>query len=144
MSRLTILKRRDGYQRAFADWDCHQVAEFGPDKIEQLLQDPGIIRNRRKIESAIRNAAVFLQIQQEVGSFSDYIRWFTDGKVIDNQLESIDQYVSSSPLSEQISVDLKQRGMSFVGPTIIYAHLQATGIVNDHLVSCRRYPVLVS
>jgi 3-methyladenine DNA glycosylase Tag len=71
---LTILKRRDGYHRAFADWDCHQVAEFGPEKIEQLLQDPGIIRNRRKIESAIRNAAVFLQIQQEVGSFSDYIR----------------------------------------------------------------------
>jgi DNA-3-methyladenine glycosylase I len=142
LSRYTILKRRDGYRHAFANRNPKKVAKFTTADIERLMQDQGIIRNRAKITAAIINARIFLQIQKEFGSFTNYIRWFTDHKVIDNKLHTQKDYVATSPLSDAISADLKKRGMKFVWSTIIYAHLQATGQINDHLTSCFRYKEL--
>lgn len=139
LSWLTILKRREGYRQAFANRDPERVATYDAAKVEELLLNPGIIRNRLKIQSAIKNAKIFLDIQHEFWSFDTYIRWFTSGKVIDNKLKTSDDYVATSPLSDAVSKDLKKRGMSFVGSTIIYAHLQATGIINDHLISCWKH-----
>jgi DNA-3-methyladenine glycosylase I len=136
LSWLTILKRREGYRKAFAGFDPEKVAKFDDDKVEELLQDEGIIRNRQKVSSAVNNARVFLEIQAEFGSFDKYIWGFTGGKVIRSTIKSDKDYKATTPLSDEISADLKKRGMSFVGSTIIYAHLQATGIVNDHMAGC--------
>lgn len=133
---LTILKRREGYKKAFANWNVEQVARFDETKIEQLLQDFGIIRNKLKVRSAVKNAQIFLYIQEEFGSFSDYLWWWVEGKQIVNQWKSLSECPVTTPLSDKISKDLKKRWMSFVGSTIIYAYLQAVGVVNDHVINC--------
>lgn len=142
LSRYTILKRRDGYRKAFANRNPKKVAKFTEHDIEKLMQNAGIIRNRAKITAAITNARVFLAIQKEFGSFTNYIRWYTDHQVIGNAHQTMQDYVATSPLSDAISKDLKKRGMKFVWSTIIYAHLQATGQINDHLTSCFRWKEL--
>ena len=139
LSWLTILKRREGYRRLYEDFDPQLVADYDDKKISKMLLDPGIIRNRKKIESSINNAQRFLNIQEEFGSFSSYLWGFIDGKQVVNHFQDLSQMQATTPLSDTISKDLKQRGFKFVGSTIIYAHLQATGLVNDHLTSCFRY-----
>jgi len=135
----TILKKREGYRKAFADFDPLQVAAFSNKKCEQFLENPGIIRNRLKVFSAVKNAVVFLEIQQECGSFDAYLWGYVKGEPIQNHFEKLSEIPARTPLSEQISKDLKKRGMSFVGSTIIYAYLQAIGVVNDHTRDCFRY-----
>ncbi|MFA6401546.1 MAG: DNA-3-methyladenine glycosylase I [Salinivirgaceae bacterium] len=142
LSWLTILKRREGYRKAFAGFDVNKVAQFNALKVEELMQDTGIIRNRLKIVSTIKNAQVFIAIQQEFGSFSNYIWGFTGGKTIQNSFKSSKELPAKTELSDRISKDLKKRGMKFVGSTIIYAHMQATGMVNDHQCDCFRYAEL--
>ena len=142
LSWLTILKRRDGYRKAFAGFDVEKVARFDANKVEELMQDAGIIRNHLKIEAAISNARVFISIQKEFGSFSKYIWDFVDGKPIQNKFQHISELPATTPLSDAISKDLKKRGMKFVGSTIIYAHMQATGMVNDHTTDCFRHKQL--
>lgn len=139
LSWLTILKRREGYRKAFSDFDVDKVARFTPKKIERLLQDPGIIRNRLKVEAAVSNAKAFLRVQNEFGSFSNYSWRFVDGKTIVNRWKRLDQLPATSKKSDCFSKDLKVRGFKFVGSTIVYAHMQAVGMVNDHLVTCFRY-----
>jgi len=139
LSWETILKRRSGYKKAFANFDPVKVAKYDKQKVEELLQNSGIIRNRLKIEAAINNAARFLEIQKEFGSFSNYIWSFNNGKPVINKFNSIKELPATSPLSDAVSKDLKNRGFKFVGSTIIYAHLQATGLVNDHEMNCFRY-----
>ncbi|MEJ2484573.1 MAG: DNA-3-methyladenine glycosylase I [Anaerolineales bacterium] len=139
LSWITILRRRENYRQAFDNFDPQKVARYNPAKIERLLQDPGIIRNKLKVNSAVQNAQAFLRIQEEFGSFNQYIWEFVDHRPIINTWTQMNQIPASTPLSETISKDLKQRGFNFVGPTIVYAHMQATGMVNDHVVSCFRY-----
>lgn len=139
LSWITILKRRDGYRKAFANFDPTIVATFDEAKIEELMQDTGIIRNRKKIEAAIGNAKAFLKIQQEFGSFSKYIWDFVGGKPIVNHFAEVSQLPVKTELSEQISKDLKKRGFGFLGPVVIYSHMQATGMVNDHFTYCFRH-----
>lgn len=139
LSWATILKKREGYRKAFADFDYKQVAEFPDSYVEELLQDPGIIRNKLKIKAAINNAKRFMEIQTEFGSFSDYIWSFVGGKPIQNQLQSMQDAPATSPESDRLAKDLKKRGFKFLGSTTLYAHMQATGLVNDHLVDCFRY-----
>lgn len=136
LSWATVLKRRGGYQKAFANFDPKKVSAFDRKKINQLLKDPGIIRNRLKIEAVVHNAPLFIQIQKEFGSFDNYIWQFVDGKPINNKWKSTSQIPSTSKVSDALSKDLKSRGFKFVGSTVLYAHLQAVGIINDHLVSC--------
>ncbi|MER3631776.1 MAG: DNA-3-methyladenine glycosylase I [Blastocatellia bacterium] len=135
----TILKKRHGYREAFADFDVGKVARFGEKQIEKLLRNPSIIRNRLKIMSAVTNARAFLRIQEEFGSFDAYIWRFIDGEPIVNFWNQLSQIPAKTPLSDTISKDLKSRGFSFVGSTIVYAHMQATGMVNDHLIDCFRH-----
>ena len=135
LSWSTVLHRREGYRRAFANFDPVQVARFTPARIERLLQDPGIIRNRLKVASAVSNARAFLELQAAAGSVDNYI-W---GKPQRNQWRTQAEVPATSPVSDALSKDLKKRGFRFVGSTIIYAHLQATGLINDHLVSCFRH-----
>lgn len=139
LSRWTILQRREHYRQAFSNFDPKKIIKFDAQKIEQLMLNEGIIRNRNKIVSTISNAQAFLDIQSEFGSFDTYIWWFTDGKVIDNQLKSMSDYQPRSELSDKITKDLKKRGFRFVGSTTLYAWLQVIGIINDHLTSCFRY-----
>ncbi len=139
LSWLTILKRREGYRRLYLSFDALRVAQFDESHILNMLQDPGIIRNRKKIESSINNARRFLEIQEQFGSFHKYIWGFSDGKQIVNHFHTLDDLPATSPLSDAISKDMKQRGFQFLGSTIIYAHLQATGLINDHLTDCFRY-----
>ena len=139
LSWSTILHRRDGYRRAFADFDASKVSRFTPRRIEALLQDPGIIRNRLKVESAVGNARVFLKVQEEFGSFSDYIWRFVDGAPKQNRWRKPGDVPATTRESDALSKDLKSRGFKFVGSTIMYAHMQATGLVNDHLVGCFRH-----
>lgn len=139
LSWETILKRREGYRKAFANFDPQKVALFSEKKIEEILQDPGIIRNRLKVRSAVQNARAFLKVQEEFGSFSAYIWQFVSGKPIQNAWNSLSEIPAETELSQTISKDLKKRGFSFVGPTIVYAHMQATGMVNDHTRDCFRY-----
>lgn len=139
LSWSTVLHRRDGYRRAFADFDPVRVARFTPARLARLLADPGIIRNRLKVEAAVSNARAFLAIQAERGSFSDYLWSFVDGRPVQNRWRSQGDVPATSPVSDAVSRDLKRRGFRFVGSTIVYAHLQATGLVNDHLVSCFRH-----
>jgi DNA-3-methyladenine glycosylase I len=139
LSWLTVLKKRENFRRAFAGFDPVKVAQFNEKTIVRLLGDTGIIRNRKKIEAAVNNAAAFLTVQKEYGSFDAYIWNYTGGKPVKNRFRRIEEIPASSPLSDQISRDLKKSGFSFVGTTTIYAHLQAIGIVNDHIISCFRY-----
>lgn len=139
LSWLTVLKRRAGYKRIFKKFDPKKVAEFTQKDIDSALLDEGIIRNRLKVESAVKNAKVFLEIQKEFGSFDNYIWGYVNGKPLKGKWKDVSELPASSDLSDEISKDLKKRGMSFVGSTIIYAHLQATGIINDHTVVCFCY-----
>jgi DNA-3-methyladenine glycosylase I len=139
LSWTTILKRREGYRRAFADFDPEKVARFTAKRIEKLIADPSIIRNRMKIEATVKNARQFLAIKEEFGSFDAYAWRFVDGRPVLNRRKSIKDIPATSPDSDAFSKDLKGRGFSFVGSTIIYAHMQAIGMVNDHQVDCFRY-----
>ena len=139
LSWSTVLNKREGYRKAFAVFDPVKVASFSEKKIETLIQDPSIIRNRLKITSAVSNARAFLAIQKEYGSFDTYIWAFVGGKPLQNRWNAMADVPATSPESEALSKDLKQRGLKFVGSTIMYAHLQAAGLVNDHLISCFRY-----
>ena len=137
LSWLTILKRREGYRKAFANFNAKKVAKMTEQDVERLMQDSGIIRNRVKIKATITNEQLFLQIQKEFGSFCDYLRTFLpNGKLIVNHWKTLSEIPASTPLSDAISKDMKKRGFKFFGTTICYAHLQATGYVNDHLASC--------
>ena len=139
LSWSTVLRKRGNFRAAFKGFDPGKVAKFGRKDIERLLSDPGIIRNRLKIKAAITNARSFLVVQEEFGSFDRYMWQFVGGKPIRHGFRSLSQIPPSSPESDRFSKDLKQRGFTFVGTTIVYAHMQATGMVNDHLVSCFRY-----
>ena len=136
---LTMLKKRENFRKAFDGFDYRKIAGYGEEKIESLLQDPGIIRNRLKIRAAITNARRFLEVQEEFGSFDTYIWSFTGGKTVDRRLESQDKIPVTTELSDRVSADLKKRGFKFVGSTTIYAHLQAIGVVNDHITGCFRH-----
>lgn len=136
---LMILKKRDNYRKAFRNFDPEKVARFTDNKIERLLQNPGIIRNRLKVNAFVNNARKFLAVQEEFGSFDDYIWRFVDGKPKINRWKSMREIPASTAESDAMSKDLKSRGFVFVGSTICYAHMQATGMVNDHVVSCFRY-----
>ncbi len=139
LSWTIVLKKREGYRRAFDGFDPEKVARFSARRIEKLVLDSGIIRNRMKIESAVRNARAFLKIQEECGSFDSYGWRFVDGRPKLNRWKTTRQIPATSPESDAFSKDLKHRGFSFVGPTVVYAHMQAVGMVNDHLVDCFRY-----
>ena len=138
LSWATVLNKREAYRKAFADFDPVKVARFNAAKIESLLLNPGIIRNRLKVASAVGNARAFLAVQKEFGSFSRYIWKFVGGKPIQNHRQSMKDLPATSPESDALSRDLKARGFKFVGSTIIYAHMQATGMVNDHVAGCFR------
>ncbi len=139
LSWATVLRKREGYRRAFADFDAEKVARFNQRSMNRLLADSGIIRNRLKIKAAISNARGFLAIQDEFDSFDSYVWRFVDGRPIVNRWREQNEVPATSPVSDALSKDLKSRGFKFVGPTIIYAHIQATGLVNDHLVDCFRH-----
>mgnify|MGYP001811735260 FL=1 len=139
LSWSTILNKRAGYRKAFAEFDPEKVARFTDKRIERLLQDPAIVRNRLKVRSAVTNARAFLAVKEEFGSFSDYIWGFVDGRPVQNRFRKGSEVPATSPESDALSKDLKKRGFKFVGSTIVYAHMQATGLVNDHVVSCFRY-----
>jgi DNA-3-methyladenine glycosylase I len=136
LSWYTILKKRENFRKAFASFDYKKVALFSEEKIQELLLDAGIIRNQLKIRAAVANAIAFIKVQEEFGTFSKYIWNFTDGKPIDNNPKTLKDLPASTPLSDAISKDLKKRGFKFVGTTVVYAHMQATGMVNDHVESC--------
>lgn len=139
LSWSTVLHKRAGYRQAFADFDPVKVARFTPKRIGRLIENPNIIRNRLKIQAAVTNARAFLEVQAEFGSFCDYIWGFVDGAPVRNRWRTQAQVPATSAVSAALSKDLKRRGFKFVGSTIIYAHMQATGMVNDHLTSCYRY-----
>ncbi len=139
LSWLTILKKRENFRAAFDNFDPVKVAAYGVDKVEALMNDAGIVRNRRKIEAAIKNARAFLAIQEGFGTFDEYIWSLVDHQPVQNSFSKASQVPAESETSRAISRELKKRGMSFVGPVIIYAHMQAIGMVNDHLVSCPRH-----
>ena len=136
LSWITILKKRENFRLAFDDFDYLKVAQYPEEKIQELMQDTGIIRNQLKIRAAVSNAVAFMKVQDEFGSFSKYFWEFTDGKPIDNKRQSLKEVPATSPLSDVISKDLKKRGFKFVGSTVIYAHMQATGMVDDHVADC--------
>lgn len=139
LSWITILRKRENFRKAFDGFDYKQIAEYDQNKIDSLLQDKGIIRNRLKINATVTNARAFLKIQKKYGSFSDYIWAFTDHKSIKNSWDDYKQAPANTPLSDAISADLKKHGFKFVGSTVVYAHMQATGMVNDHETKCFRY-----
>lgn len=139
LSWITVLKKRENFRKAFDNFDAKKVAKYNQKKIDQLMQDAGIIRNKLKIMAAITNAQKFLEVQKEFGSFSKYMWGFMGGKPLINKWKKMSQLPAKTELAEKISKDLKKRGFKFVGPTIIYAHMQATGMVNDHVVECFRW-----
>lgn len=143
LSWLTILRKRENFQKAFDKFDFNKVANYDQRKINALLKDTGIIRNKLKIESAVANAKAFIEVRKEFGTFNKYIWNFTDGKPIHNRFESLKEIPARTKLSDLISKDLKKRGFKFVGSTIVYAHMQATGMVNDHIKSCFRYKEII-
>ena len=136
---ITVLRKREGYRAAFDNFDPAKVARYSDAKIECLLEDPRIVRNRLKVRSARHNAQAFLAVQEERGSFADYIWNFVDGAPVQNHWRTSAEVPTTTPLSDRISKDLRRRGFNFVGSTIVYAHMQATGMVNDHLVDCFRH-----
>jgi DNA-3-methyladenine glycosylase I len=139
LSWSTILKKREGYRKNFADFDPNKVARFSDKKLEKILLDPGIVRNRLKVFAAVTNAKQFLKVQEEFGSFDKYIWGFVGGKPIVNKRKTMKEVPATTPESDALSKDLIKRGFKFVGSTVIYAHMQACGLVNDHLVDCHRY-----
>lgn len=144
LSWITILKRRTGYRKAFANFNVKKVAQFNKKRIEKIMKDPGVIRNRLKIESAVTNAKAFIQVQKEFGSFSNYQWQFVGGKPLVNKFRLGKKFIATSPESDAFSLDLKKRGFRFVGSTIMYAHMQAVGMVNDHVIECFRYKQIKS
>ena len=142
LSWITILKKREGYRKAFANFEVEKVAQFSDKKLEKLLLNPDIVRNRLKVFSVRKNAKAFIKIQKEFGSFTDYIWGFIDGEPIQNNWNTISEIPTTSRASDIISKDLKKRGFSFVGSTIIYAYMQATGMINDHISNCYRHKAL--
>jgi len=139
LSWSTILNKREGYRKNFADFDVNKVARFTQKRIEKILLDPGIVRNKLKVNSAVSNARAFIKVQEEFDGFCNYIWGFVGGKPIQNKIRKNSDFQATSPESDALSKDLKKRGFKFVGSTIIYAHMQATGMVNDHEMSCFRY-----
>ena len=139
LSWSTILNKREGYRKNFADFDPVKVARFTQKRIDRILQDPGIVRNKLKVNSAVTNAKAFLKVQKEFGSFCNYIWEFVGGTPVQNKIRSDKDFKATTPESDALSKDLKKRGFKFVGSTIIYAHMQATGMVNDHEVRCFRH-----
>jgi DNA-3-methyladenine glycosylase I len=139
LSWSTILNKREGYRKNFADFDVEKVARFTEKRVEKILQDPGIVRNKLKVNSAVTNAQAFIRVQEEFSGFCNYIWQFVDGQPIDNRFRKDSDIPATSPESDALSRDMKKRGFKFVGSTIIYAHMQATGLVNDHVVDCFRH-----
>jgi DNA-3-methyladenine glycosylase I len=139
LSWITILRKRENYRRAFDNFNPKKVAGYDSKKIDELLNDPGIVRNRRKIESAIKNAAAFMEIQKEFGTFDSYIWKFVGNRSIQNEWEKLSEIPTATKESKEMSNDLKKRGFSFVGPSICYAFMQAVGMVNDHIKGCFKY-----
>jgi DNA-3-methyladenine glycosylase I len=139
LSWITILRKRENYRKAFAGFDPKKVAHFSKKKLNRLMKNEGIVRNRLKIESAVSNAKAFLAVQKEFGSFNKYMWQFVGGKPMLNRRKSMAQITASTPESDAMSADLKKRGFRFVGSTICYAHMQAVGMVNDHVKTCFRY-----
>lgn len=139
LSWITILRKRENFRAAFDNFDYKKIALYKEDKFDTLMQDAGIIRNKLKIKATISNALAFMKIQKEFGSFSQYIWAFVDGKPIKNTLKNIKDLPATTQISDHLSKDLKKRGFKFVGSTVVYAHMQATGMVNDHEVACFRY-----
>ncbi|GGB85608.1 DNA-3-methyladenine glycosylase I [Flavobacterium suaedae] len=136
LSWITILRKRENFRKAFDNFDYKKIANYNLDKIDELLQDAGIIRNKLKVNAAVSNAQAYIKVQEEFGSFSKYFWAFTDGKPIDNKFKTLGDVPATTPLSDAISKDMKKRGFKFVGSTVIYAHMQATGMVNDHILDC--------
>lgn len=139
LSWLTVLSKRENYRKLYDGFDPDRVASYGERKIEELMSDAGIIRNRKKIEASVNNAARFREVREEFGSFSDYLWSFTGGRTIINGWRTLSEIPASTELSENVSRDMKNRGFRFMGPVVVYSHLQATGVVNDHVVGCFRY-----
>ena len=139
LSWITILKKRPNYRKAFDKFDFNKVARYGEAQVRRLLGDSGIVRNELKIRSAISNARAFLDVREEFGTFNKYIWRFVDGVPVQNRWKSLKHIPASTALSDAVSKDLKQRGFTFVGSTIVYSHMQATGLVNDHVLDCFRY-----
>ena len=139
LSWITILKKRENFRKALDDFNYQKIAKYGEEKYEELLQNEGIIRNKLKIKATITNAQLFMKVQEEFGTFSKYIWSFVDGEPIKNSFEKREEVPTTTALSDAISKDLKKRGFKFVGSTVIYAHMQATGMVNDHTTDCFRY-----
>ena len=139
LSWITVLRKRDNFRKAFDHFDYKKVVKYDEKKFEELIQNAGIIRNKLKIKAAISNARAFMEVQKEFGSFSKYIWGFVNGKPIKNDFKSLSELPANTPLSDTLSKDLKKRGFKFAGTTVVYAHMQATGMVNDHIESCYRY-----
>ena len=136
LSWYTVLAKRDSFREAFDQFDYQKIAQYPEDKIQELMANPSIIRNQLKIRATVSNAVAFMKVQEEFGSFSKYIWGFTDGKPIDNKPKTLKDVPATTPLSDAISKDLKKRGFKFVGSTVVYAHMQATGMINDHVENC--------
>ncbi len=136
LSWYTILAKRENFKRAFDNFNLKKIANYSEDKMAQLAEDAGIIRNKLKIKATVSNAQAFIKVQEEFGSFSKYIWGFVDGKPIDNQPKNLSEVKATTPISDALSKDMKKRGFKFVGSTVMYAHMQATGMVNDHVVDC--------
>jgi DNA-3-methyladenine glycosylase I len=144
LSWSTILKKREGYRLAFADFDYNQVAQFPESYIQELLVNPAIIRNKLKIRAAVNNAQRFLEVRDAFGSFSNYIWGFVDGSPIQNHFKNMQEVPAQTQISDALAKDMKKRGFKFLGSTILYAHMQATGLVNDHLTSCYRHQEIMN
>ena len=136
LSWYTVLAKRENFRKAFDNFDLLKVANYSEDKMAELAEDAGIIRNKLKIKATVTNAQAFIKVQKEFGSFSKYIWGFVDGKPIDNQPKTLSEVKATTPISDALSKDLKKRGFKFVGSTVMYAHMQATGMVNDHILEC--------
>lgn len=139
LSWITILRKRENFRKALDNFDYKKISNYSEEKIQELLQDPGIIRNKLKVRATVSNAQAFMNVQEEFGSFSKYIWGFTEGKSIQNKVVNYKQAPATTPISDSLSKDLKKRGFKFVGSTVMYAHMQATGMVNDHEISCFRH-----
>lgn len=145
LSWYTVLRKRENYRKAFAGFDPRKIAKYGTRQLESLLRDPGVIRNRQKLTAAIHNARKFLEVQKEFGTFDSYIWSFVGGKpIVRNRLRTLKDYPATSPESDVLSADLKRRGFKFVGSTICYAHMQATGMINDHALKCFRRKEIIN
>lgn len=139
LSWITILRKREGYRQLFDNFDARKIARYSDEKLDKLLLDPRIVRNRLKVYGARKNARAFLDVQQERGSFAEYIWGFVDNQPIQNRRRSMRDIPATSPISDRLSKDMKKRGFTFVGSTVMYAHMQATGMVNDHIIECFRH-----